>query len=178
MGPECVRFGVQEVILLSYVKSSTCRQQATVVIPKVPLVSNKLVLELLCFKDQHAQCTYRTMYCWLQDLFGKRWPKEAAPSLQSLTKSIERLKAKQSKLKKQHTGVDKEATLETFLHQGMYFQVLVCVKVVYFTSVQQSRIQSKLCKPRNGPLLLLNNITINLQVQVRLIKKYSKECMP
>ena len=98
-------------------KSSTCRQQATVVIPEVPLVSNKLVLELLCFKDQHAQCTYRTMYCWLQDLFGKRWPKEAAPSLQSLTKSIERLKAKQSKLKKQHTGIDKEATLETFLRQ-------------------------------------------------------------
>ena len=141
VGPECIKFGVQDVLLLSFVKSSNFDRK---IIPEVPCVSNKLVLELLCFKDQHAQCTYRTMYRWLQELFGERWPKEAAPSLQSLTKSIERLKAKLTKLRKQHTGIDKEATLETFLRQEYVFPSIGLCKghVLHFSPAKPSSNQT------------------------------------
>ena len=57
------------------------------------------------------------MYCWVQDLFSKKWPEEAAPTLQAFTKIMERLKAKLNKLKKQHTSTEKDTNLETFLNE-------------------------------------------------------------
>ena len=109
---ECAKFGVEEKALLSYM--SQCQKQVSV--PQVRHISNQLLLELLRFKDQHAECTFRTMYCWVKDLFGKKWPEEAAPTLQAFTKSMERLKAKLAKLKKQHTGTEKDADVEAFLN--------------------------------------------------------------
>ena len=111
LGPECAKLGVREEVLLSYVSQSL----REVSLPQVQRISNRLLLEVLQFKDQHAECTFRTMYCWVKDLFGKKWPEEAAPTLQAFTKSLERLNAKLTKLKKQHTGTEKDINVETFL---------------------------------------------------------------
>ncbi len=57
--------------------------------------------ELHHFKDKH-QCTYKDLHCWLRDLYGIKWPTSAAPTHQAILKSLQQLKAKLSKLKKQN----------------------------------------------------------------------------
>ena len=93
LGPECVKIGVREETLLSYLRQSQSKESVS----EIRKISNGLLLELVKFKDQHADCTFRTLYCWVQDLFGKRWPEETAPTLQAFTKSMERLIAKKTK---------------------------------------------------------------------------------
>ncbi len=67
------------------------------------------------FKDQNPGCTYRTFYGWIQSLFGETW---RPPTLQAFTKSVERLKAKLTKLKKQHSSSDKEVAISGFLREN------------------------------------------------------------
>ncbi len=62
-------------------------------------------------KDQNPGCTFRTFYRWIQSLFGETWPKEYPPTLQAKVLSVERLKAKLAKLKKQHSSSDKEVAI-------------------------------------------------------------------
>ena len=61
---------------------------------------------------------YRTFYGWIQSLFGETWPEECPPTLQAFTKSVERLKAKLTKLKKQHSSSDKEVAISGFLREN------------------------------------------------------------
>ena len=104
--------GVKKEMLLSYVN---CPEEH-VSVPHISTVSNRLLLELVRFKNEHAQCTFRILYCWVQDLFGINWPEEP-PTLQSFTKSIERLQARLDKLKKQHTSTKKDSNIEMFLDE-------------------------------------------------------------
>ena len=39
-------------------------------------------------------------HCWLKDLYGSNWPEAQGPTHKAIAKSIERLKAKLTKLKK------------------------------------------------------------------------------
>ena len=112
VGPECTRVGVKNEMLLSYVN---CPEER-VSVPHISTISNRLLLELVRFKNEHAQITFRILYCWVQDLFGINWPEEP-PTLQSLTKSIERLQARLAKIKKQHSGTKKDSDVEVFLNE-------------------------------------------------------------
>ena len=78
---------------------------------RLPLVSN----QLYSLRIGYIQgCTFRTLYGWMiRGVFGETWPEEGPPTLQAFTKSVERLKAKLTKLKKQHTGSDKEVEFLT-----------------------------------------------------------------
>ena len=60
-------------------------------LPEVDIVSNGLILELLRFKDRHAQCTFKILYSWLQDIYGKNWSHESPPTSKAITKSVRRL---------------------------------------------------------------------------------------
>ena len=51
-------------------------------------------------------------------MFGETWPEENPPNLQAFTKSVERLKAKLAKLKKQHSSSDKEVAISGFLREN------------------------------------------------------------
>ena len=66
-------------------------------------------------KDQNPGCTFRTfyrwIYRWIQSLLGETWPKEYPPTLQAKVLSVERLKSKLAKLKKQHSSSDKEVAI-------------------------------------------------------------------
>ena len=86
LGPACAKAGLTGAVLLSYVPSAVGSGSR---VCEVSQVSNRLLIELLQFKDQHI---YRTMYrwYWLQDLFGENCPTAEAPTLQAFTKSIER----------------------------------------------------------------------------------------
>ena len=113
LGPECQANGISASMLLSYVPRIDDKQQ----LPQVP-VSIKLIFELEMFKDQNPGCTFRTFYGWIQSLFGETWPEENPPTLQAFTKSVERLKAKLAKLKKQHSSSDKEVAISGFLREN------------------------------------------------------------
>ena len=48
---------------------------------------------------------------WIKALYGTKWPLEEAPTPQAITKSIERLGARFSRVKKQHNGSMKDVTI-------------------------------------------------------------------
>ena len=50
-------------------------------------------------------------------MFGETWPKEYPLTLQAKVLSVERLKAKLAKLKKQHSSSDKEVAISGFLRE-------------------------------------------------------------
>ena len=102
IGPECTKCMITTSMLFTS-KS----------LPEVSSVTNALILELVKFKDRH-QCTFKVM---CKDLYGNSWPQQQAPTTQAITKSIERLCFRLEKLKKQHTGVEKEETISDFLRQ-------------------------------------------------------------
>ena len=83
-------------------------------LPEVDIVSNGLILELLRFKDRHAQCTFKILYSWLQDLYGKNWPHKSPPNSKAITKSVRRLMEIFQKLKKEK---DCEDNISKFLKQ-------------------------------------------------------------
>ncbi len=65
-------------------------------LPELDEVTNQIVLELYAFKDWHGE-SYETLHCWLKYVYG---PEVQEPSRKAITRSIERLKARLSKLKK------------------------------------------------------------------------------
>ena len=113
LGPQCTVYGITSLALLSYASPISYVQ----VLPEAEQVTNEIVLELVKFKDMHSQCTYRTLYDWIKALYGTKWPLEEAPTPQTITKSIERLGARFSKVKKQHNGSMKDVTISEFLEQ-------------------------------------------------------------
>ena len=111
-GLECMKYGIKTSLLLSSAMTNSC----VGAFPEID-VSNKLVLELASFKNKHHQLTLKSVHCWLKHLYGKRWPKEA-PSYKAIAKSIERLSARLSRLKKQHTGSDqRDEKISEFLQE-------------------------------------------------------------
>ena len=57
-------------------------------LPEIDAVTNKIVLELAQFKDCH-QCTFKSLYKWIKDLFGVKWPLNEVPTPPAVAKSIE-----------------------------------------------------------------------------------------
>lgn len=112
---ECVltRNGIEEQMLLSYTGSDSNIQHLS----EVPFVTNELILELARFKHRHPKCTFRTLYFWMKDIFGDKWPLPDSPTCQAIVKSIERLDARFLKLKKQHSSVDKDIEISDFLKE-------------------------------------------------------------
>ena len=80
----CFRVRIDPSSLLSYVS-------APVAVPDVQVPSNALMLELLRFKDQHSQYTFKVFYCWLKDVYGKNCPDETPPTPKAITRSVRRL---------------------------------------------------------------------------------------
>lgn len=110
VGPICSKNDITSSMLLSYVST-----KSRVHLPEVQTITNELVLELSRFKDRHSQCTFKTLHEWIRALHGSIWPQEEAPTYQAISKSIERLTARLSKLKKQHSTAKKDEIISEFL---------------------------------------------------------------
>ena len=121
-------------MLLSYASTDPVQH-----LPEVQKITNNLIFELTRFKDRHSQCTFRTFHDWLRKLYGKNWPEEA-PTVQAITKSIDRLGARLCKLKKQHTTAEKEKTISDFLQQEYDLPRLGLCKgrVLHFSPAKKS----------------------------------------
>ena len=87
-GPICSKNGITSSMLLSYVSTKSC-----VRLPEVQTITNELILELSRFRDQHSQCTFKTLHEWIRALHGSIWPQEEALTYQAISKSIEWLTA-------------------------------------------------------------------------------------
>ena len=110
IGCECQANGISKSMLLSYVSDSPQK------LPQIPKVSNRL--ELNAVRDQNHLCTYRTLYCWISDLYGHNWPDEGQPTMKALTNSIDRLIARLARLKKQPTSSEKETVISQFFEES------------------------------------------------------------
>ena len=111
VGLICSKNGITSSMLFSYVSTKSC-----VCLPEVQTITNELILELSRFKDQHLQCTFKTLHEWIRALHdGSIWPQEEAPTYQAISKSIERLTARLCKLKKQHSTAKKDEIISEFL---------------------------------------------------------------
>ena len=135
IGPECSRIGISEATLLFYCDNSKSEQH----LPEVPCVSNQLIVELSRFKDTHSECTFRSMYNWVQDLYGSRFPIEEAPTLPAFTKSVERLRARLSKLRKQHSGDEKDTSVKSFFKEFTLPKIgLYRGRVLHFSPIKKT----------------------------------------
>ena len=90
-------------------------------LPSLPEITNGLVLELSRFKECHAQCTSNMLHSWMKDIHGTNWPQENAPTVQAVTKSVDRLVLKLKRLRKQHCSLTKEKQSQAFLKKNMSF---------------------------------------------------------
>ena len=149
-GKECTQNGITGPMLLSYVSPTSAAN-----LPEVETITNGLLLELVRFKDQHLQCTLKTLYRWMKDLYGKRWPQEEAPTSFAINKSIERLSAKLSKLKKQHTSLEKDDSLSKFLQQEYVLPKLgLCRgRVLHFSPARKQAHATAVCKEHTSEQL-------------------------
>ena len=95
-------------MLLSYTDNNFSQ------LSEVPVVSNELILELARFKHRYPECTFKTLYSWIKDIYGDKWPLPDSPTCIAIIKSIERLDARFLKLKKQHSSVNKEIEISNF----------------------------------------------------------------
>ena len=104
-----------------------------------------MVLELTRFKDLHSQCNFKTLYDWLKDLFGLKWPQKEAPTSHAVAKGIERLRAQLRNLKKRHTSAEKDQLIAEFLQQDFLLPRLGLglnsgrARIVHFSPAKSSR---------------------------------------
>ena len=112
LGPICIANGINSSMLLSFTFNVPTKCAS---LPEVAVITNELVLDLLRFKDHHPQCTFRTFYEWVKYIYGKKWPDTEAPTCQAITRSISRLTAHLSKLKKQDHSPEKVKSISEFL---------------------------------------------------------------
>ena len=103
--------GITSSKLLSYETLNISHLQ------ELPGIPNGLVIELLLYKDRNSFCSFKTLQAWIRDIYGKRWPTTEAPSPTAIAKSIERLKAKLTKLRKQHNSIEKQERISSFLQE-------------------------------------------------------------
>ena len=135
VGLICSKNGITSSMLFSYVSTKSC-----VCLPEVQTITNELILELSRFKDQHLQCTFKTLHEWIRALHdGSIWPQEEAPTYQAISKSIERLTARLSKLKKQHSTAKKYEIISGFLEHEYVLQKLGFYKgrVLHFSPAKK-----------------------------------------
>ena len=111
-GEQCTKNGITTAMLLSYVSSDAATHP-----PEVEIITNGLLLQLVRLKDSHSQCTLKTLYAWMKDVYGRKWLQEEAPTSLAINKSIERLSARLTKLKKNHTSAEKDELISEFLLQ-------------------------------------------------------------
>lgn len=134
VGPECTKRGIYAAQLLSYLSKDTTEH-----LMELDLVTNALVLELAHFKDKHSQLTFKLLHSWVKELFGTSWP-EQPPTHQAISRSIERLSAKLSKLKKQSSSEEKDGIIHEFLQQEFVLPRLGfrSGRIVRFSPVKRS----------------------------------------
>lgn len=139
VGPKCTQMGITSELLLTRASH----------LLEVEPITNEMVLELAAFKDKY-QCTFKMLHQWIKELFGKRWP-EKAPTCQAIIKSVERLRARLSKLKKVPTAFEgKEEKILELLQEDFTLPSLgFCGgKVVRFSSVKKSADETKELKKK------------------------------
>ena len=142
---DCSQVGIHSSSLLSYTSSLILVQ-----LPEVQVITNELILELLRFKDQHPQCTFRIFYCWLKNLYGKNWPDETPPTCKAVTKSIRRLMEAFEKLKKENSSEDKNHKIAEFLKQEYILPKLQIYKgkVLHFSPVKNHLTKQIVCSQK------------------------------
>lgn len=148
-------YGIDEKVLLSYVGTESVKH-----LEELPFVTNELVLNLVKFKHLHPKCTFNVIYSWIRDIYGEKWPQPDSPTCQAIIRCIERLTARFSKLKKQHTSSEKEQALNDFLQDEFLLPKLGFRKgkVVKFSPTRPSK---KSCKDVKKSFMLLIEIQIN-----------------
>ena len=148
-------YGIDEKVLLSYIgdPDSVCHLE------ELPIVTNELVLNLVKFKHLHPKCTFNVVYCWIRDIYGEKWPLPDSPTCQAIIRCIERLTARFSKLKKQHTSSEKDLALDDFLQDEFSLPKLAFRKgkVIKFSPTRPSKKkESEVCKDMKQKLYAIN----------------------
>ena len=141
----------------------------------VDTVTNQLVLELVKFQEKHAECS-QVMTCrWIRKLFGEKWPSEDEPTTQAIIKSLERLQAKYSRLKKQREGKDKCVSILTF-HEQEYSLPKLGIrkgKVVHFSPIKKEKVDK--CKSTDEDtarrLMELSELNEKLKAECNSLKE-------
>ena len=131
---ELSKNGMNELMLLSYIPD---KQTELEPLPQLSTISNGLILELVDFKHQNSKCTFKTVYCWIRELYGVNWPPNSPPTCQAVTRSIERLTARLQKVKKMCSCEKKDEMLIKFLKEEFVLPNLGFhkgIKVVHHSS--------------------------------------------
>lgn len=180
---ELDRNGISAAVLLSN----------DVSLPEIDAVTNKIVLELAKFKDFH-QCTFKTLYKWIKDLFGVKWPPNEAPTLPAIVKSIERLRAQLMNLKKHHTSIQKDQLIAEFLQQNFVLPKLGLShgRVIHFSPAKNSKVRPEQYKELKKKIYSINRNAnkrlkrreavieqqkVQLHSQALVVKDYEKKLM-
>ena len=148
-------YGIDEKVLLSYLGDPEGVQH----LEELPFVTNELVFSLVKFKHLHPKCTFNVVYHWIRDIYGEKWPLPDSPTCQAIIRCIERLTARFSKLKKQHTSSDKDIALDDFLRDEFSLPKLGFRKgkVIKFSPTRPSKkYESKACKDMKEKLYAIN----------------------
>ena len=138
VGKVCFRVGIDPSSLLSYVSAPVAVQ-----LPEIQASSNTLILELLRFKDQHSQCTFKVFYCWLKEVYGgKNWLDETPPTPKAITRSVRRLMEVFEMLNK----ISCKTEVTEFIKQEYILPKLGIYngKVVHFNPVKQQTAKERL----------------------------------
>ena len=169
VGEICSQTGINLSSLLSYLSPRATKQ-----LPEIQNISNRLVLQLLIFKDQHSQCTFKVLYLWLRDLYGKMWPHEAPPTSKAITKSIRRLMEVYQKLQKEK--INRSKKVAEFLQREYELPKLGFHKgkVVHFSPVKPSQEANDLKQQAVCSQKCLNDVRQKLYAANRNAKKKLK----
>ena len=137
VGEVCFRVGIDPSLLLSHISAPVVVQ-----LPEVQAPSNTLILELLRYKDQHSQCTFKVFYCWLKDVYGINWPDETLLTPKAITRSVRRLMEVFEMLNKKSCKTE----VTEFLKQEYILPKLGIYngKVVYFNPVKKQTAKERL----------------------------------
>ena len=76
----------------------------------------------------------------MRDLYGERWPQPDSPTSQAITKCFTRVEAVLSKLRKQHSSLEKEKLISDYLDEEFNLPKLGLSegKVVVFSPTKKS----------------------------------------
>ncbi len=111
---ELYKSGINESKLLSYISGNN--EEAAEHLPQLPKITNGLILEFVDFKRNNSACTFKIIYCWIREIHGKNWP-SIPPSIQAVTRSIERLTARLQKHRKMRSCDKKDEIIFQFLQE-------------------------------------------------------------
>lgn len=101
--------GLSESMLLSYPRSHA--------LPSISPIVNGLILDLFELKCEHSGVTYKVFHQWVKEIYGEKWPEPESPTSQAIVRCVTRLTARQARIRKQHTSVEKERLMSEFLQE-------------------------------------------------------------